>query len=66
MQWFVEATYSAAECSGNTEGTLTKTAHQSSAQNAPQAQAERDAGIQAFNDGLQVVQDGGWPVWWTK
>ena len=42
---------------------LTDTAHESTEQNAPQARAQRDELLQAFNDGLQVVHDGGWPAW---
>ena len=44
-------------------GILTDTAHESTEQNAPQARAQRDELLQAFNDGLQVVHDGGWPAW---
>ena len=42
---------------------MTKTARESSEQNPPLTRAEREAFLQAFNDGMQVVQDGGWPAW---
>lgn len=42
---------------------MTKIARESSEQNAPHTRAEREEFLQAFNDGMRVVQDGGWPAW---
>ena len=42
---------------------LTKSARESTEQNPPRDLAEREELIRAFNDGMQVVRDGGWPAW---
>ena len=42
---------------------LVETTRGSTGQNAAEAGARRDGLFEAFKDGLQVVQDGGWPAW---
>lgn len=42
---------------------MTETARGSAEHKASADQIEHEALVQAFNDGLQVVQAGGWPAW---
>jgi len=42
---------------------LTETTRASTKHEAPHAGSQREALVQAFNDGLRIVQDGGWPPW---
>jgi len=43
--------------------TLTESARESAESAAGQPLSRHEALVQAFNDGLQVVQSGGWPPW---
>ena len=42
---------------------LAEAARGSTEQKATEARAQRDSLLEAFNDGWQVVKDGGWPAW---
>ena len=42
---------------------LVETARGSTAHKATEASTQCDSLLQAFKEGLQVVQDGGWPAW---
>ena len=57
-------TGSAERVPGKTKGVmLVETTRGSTGPNAAEAGARRDGLFEAFKDGLQVVQDGGWPAW---